>query len=486
MCIIFFRHLLSVSVVFLFAVNTLFAQMQLGMRWERRAGIYTTALNPAFSAYQPSPWDVSLGSLDLYADNDHFYLKNAKIPYVLRQLRTIANAVDIDREKALRDAFDVGFYNGSRPVYLIGAARFGGPSFSFRVGKKHTFGVETALRTYGGSYNIPAALRYAAVQNVRTVTLSPSDFALLSWGEVGLHYSYGTELSNGLYLTAGVTPKLLLGYQGLLARNLQTITVDGVPGDSVSVRNMDVLYGFTNDLANVDPNGQVQAPSEFRGRGWGLDVGFSIARPDGDSPDDYKWRLGVSLVDVGHVFFPENSEMHRIEIGRPLLVNQKGLNNPDNLRDAVQQISQTFLGDPNASRLNSHLGLRLPMVFSLQADYKIVPMVYAGAILTQRIPGGASLQSPSFLAVAPRFEHQWGAVTLPVMVTDWRKVRVGLAARLAFFTLGTDNLGSWLGQSKLSGGDLYAGVKINGFRLHGNANNNTRSKRKRGGDCYRF
>jgi hypothetical protein len=76
-----------------------------------------------------------------------------------------------------------------------------------------------------------------------------------------------------------------------------------------------------------------------------------------------------------------------------------------------------------------------------------------------------SLRRPSTLAVAPRFEHRWGSVTVPLVLSDYRSLRVGVAARLAWLTVGTDDLNSWVGKKQLTGGDIYIGLKINGFHF---------------------
>ncbi|MBK8557306.1 MAG: hypothetical protein IPL65_16755 [Lewinellaceae bacterium] len=46
----------------------------------------------------------------------------------------------------------------------------------------------------------------------------------------------------------------------------------------------------------------------------------------------------------------------------------------------------------------------------------------------QRIPlGRQSLKRPNMLAVVPRFEHRWFSASLPVVVDDWRFLRIGFA-----------------------------------------------------------
>jgi hypothetical protein len=88
-------------------------------------------------------------------------------------------------------------------------------------------------------------------------------------------------------------------------------------------------------------------------------------------------------------------------------------------------------------------------------------------LLVQRVPlSKFNVKRPSTLAVVPRFEHRWVSVSLPLVANDWRSFRMGAAVRLAWLYFGTDNLGSFLTKDKLSGTDVYVGLKINAFSLN--------------------
>jgi hypothetical protein len=97
------------------------------------------------------------------------------------------------------------------------------------------------------------------------------------------------------------------------------------------------------------------------------------------------------------------------------------------------------------------------------------------------------------LAVVPRYEQRWFSFSLPIVLNDWRSLRMGVAARLGFLYLGTDNVGSFFKKEKLTGGDFYAGLKINAFSLgqrekrgyHRDDGSTARGRQKRGKiKCY--
>lgn len=93
------------------------------------------------------------------------------------------------------------------------------------------------------------------------------------------------------------------------------------------------------------------------------------------------------------------------------------------------------------------------------------------------------------LVVTPRFESRWWGASLPLSILNYEQVRIGLAARLAFLTIGTDHLLSFVGQKKLSGTDFYLSLKINAFNLGRLGSNGGFGSGNGGGKntkCYHF
>jgi hypothetical protein len=166
----------------------------------------------------------------------------------------------------------------------------------------------------------------------------------------------------------------------------------------------------------------------------------------------------------------------------------------DNASEVWRDVSQAFLGAPEASLLGHSFTVGLPTALSVQFDVEVVHRVFVGALLTQRVPLlQRSLKRPNTLAVVPRFEHRWGSLSLPIVLNDWQSLRLGMAARLGWLYLGTDNMGSYVKKKKLTGGDVYIGLKINAFsmglRRRGSVSggHSTRSGRNlRKIKCYEF
>jgi hypothetical protein len=105
--------------------------------------------------------------------------------------------------------------------------------------------------------------------------------------------------------------------------------------------------------------------------------------------------------------------------------------------------------------------------------------------LVQRLrPFRQAAERTNILAFTPRFETRWFAASLPLVLLNYDQVNIGLAFRLGFITLGSDNvLGLWSSKN-LSGTDIYAAVKVNPFDL--GLGGNGKGKSKKGVKCYDF
>lgn len=453
--------------ILFFLPNLIFSQEQLGMRLERYAGIYSAGINPANTAFTPHNWEVSLFNADLFFENSYAFLRNTSLPNALRNTDKIVSLADTSAENPpARDAILQDFTDGSRRMHLVTQARIAGPSFSFRFGEKNVVGLTTAFRTHVSSYRIPQILAYRTVSDLprnQAINIPPVGISGMVWGEIGLHYSRLEEMGD-VQMAWGVSPKLLLGYEGFYSRAQSNFDYTQRNGDTIAFGSAKWDYALTT--ANLTDNAD-EVGLKRQGSGFGLDLGISWAMPAGEEDEGYAWRAGVSLVDLGFLRFKNTAQRHHIEFDTVLTVSGASFPQRDNADDVLRDVSRAFLGDSAASLQKNAFGMGLPTALSAQFDARVAPMLYVSGILVQRVPlSKYSVKRPSTLAIVPRFEHRWVSVSLPLVVDDWRTFRAGAAIRLAWLYLGTDNLGSFFTQSKLSGSDFYIGLKINAFSLN--------------------
>lgn len=480
----------------LLAPTLIFSQEQLGMRLERYSGIYSASINPANTAFNPNKWEVSLFSADVFLENNYAYLQNTSLQNALRNSDDVVSVTDTSAENPpARDAIFLNYFDTKRRMRGVAQTRVTGPSFSFRLGENDVVGLVTAFRTNVSAYKIPAILSYRTISDIpagQTIEIAPMRVQAMAWGEIGLHYSHRNTDSD-IQTAFGATPRLLLGMEGVYMRSRSDMQYTDLPGDTVAIGNANWDYALSTGNF-TDNSDSVRA--RVQGAGFGLDLGYVWAMPadDGDSEEDYAWRLGVSLIDAGFVRFGKSAEKHHVEFDTTIAVSNADFPPADDPHDLIDDVSRVFLGDPAASLEGRAFTMGLPTALSVQMDVKFAPHFYASGLLIQRIKlFGNSLQRPTTLAVAPRFEHRWLSVSLPVVLNDWRSFRMGMAARLGFLYLGTDNLGSFFKKQKLTGADFYIGLKINGFSFGSREGSGLRSssgghgRQKRGKiKCYNF
>ncbi|MFN0036988.1 MAG: DUF5723 family protein, partial [Saprospiraceae bacterium] len=398
------------------------------MRLERYAGIYGAGINPANTAFTPHNWEVSLFNADLFFENSYAYLRNTSLQNALRNTDKIVSLADTSVENPpARDAILQDFFDGSRKMHFVTQVRVAGPAVSFRFGGKNVVGLTTAFRTNVSAYRIPEILAYPTVSNLprnQAINIPPVGIAGMVWGEIGLHYSRLEEMGD-MQMAWGVSPKILLGYEGFFSRAQSNFDYTQRNGDTVAFGSAKWDYALTT--ANLTDNAD-DAGLKRQGSGFGLDLGVSWAMPAGDEAGGYVWRAGVSLVDLGFMRFKNTAQRHHIEFDTLLTVSDADFPQRDNADDLLRDVSRAFLGDSALSLQKRAFGIGLPTALSAQFDARIAPMFYVAGVLVQRVPlSKYSVKRPSTLAVVPRFEHRWFSVSLPLVVDDWRTFRAGAA-----------------------------------------------------------
>ena len=492
-CYRLFRLALFIYTFFIFG-HSLSAQEQLGMRLERYSGIYSAALNPANTAFMPHNWEINLFNADYFFENNYAFLQNTSLPNAIRNADNIIATSDLASEQPLpTNAILLDYFDKNRRMRAVSQAHIGGPGFIFRLGENHVLGLTTAVRGDFSGYRVPSIFRYPAFSKIQigeTIDIQPFGMEAMIWEEIGLHYS--SSNSDGELTTAwGVNPKFLLGFAGGYGQSKGSFQYTPGRNDTAIFNKPSWEYGLSGGL--LDAETVSDGGSELGGFGAGADVGFSWAAAD--ETGGYRWRAGISLLDLGFIRFSRGSEQHLLRLDSIGAIDGNAIN-ADNAQGYTRILSDLLMGDPLASLQAQSFSMGLPTALSVQFDVQAIPNLYVSAVVVQRVPlFKHALKRTSTLAVAPRFEHRWVSLSLPVVLNDWQSLRVGLAARLGWLYIGSDNLGSFFTQERLTGTDAYIGLKINGFSFgSGSGRKDRLTKERRSGSrqnrrkvkCYTF
>ncbi len=478
------RLLTAIFIFSLFFYNPTasFSQEQLGLRLETFSGINSLALNPANGPSSSFKWDINLVSAGLFGETNYGFIYNTNVSEILKTLPEIDGAYNYSNENQYPDntlIFD--FNNSGRKKYGSINTVVSGPSFMINLPSGHSFGLFTNLRFAVSAQRIPQELNYYLFEATplgQEISIKPFSVAGMTWSEIGINYARRLETSTG-NLDIGASIKFLNGYEAFFANNESTFNLTQLPGDTLSFNAPEFGFGLTTSNASADGFNLNK-----NGGGLALDIG-AVFTIDGYE-DSYQWKFGAALLDIGKINFNRNAESHKINTDQLFSIPTGDYDDIQTVDDALGMLSDQSLGDPTISLEERNFDIWLPGALSLQADYNVMPLVYVNATLIQRLPYRKNaVQRGNLLALTPRFEHRWISAALPISLYNYNKLRVGAVIRLAFLTIGTENLSSFIGNSNVTGSDIYFGLKINPFNLGFNFGGGG-GKKGKNVKCYEF
>jgi Family of unknown function (DUF5723) len=471
----------SFLVLLILLAQPIYAQEQLGLRLDNYAGINGVVTQPTAMASFPLKWDLNLGSIGFFGDNNMFFVENSSIS-------TLAGKKTIGADPALNYFTNKGVYDVYYDFYDGLQARFGalnvsvmGPSLGVHLGDRHSISIFSQARLSGSTHDFPGVLNsyaYDRKQLEERFDLPAFKGAVMAWGELGLNYAYKFgDKENGLVV--GVTAKMLFGGQGFYVNNYDGTTVTKISKDTLLVNRMNAEVGFTSTF--------MTNPSSLNGTGVGFDFGLTYINGD-EYADYYNYKVSFSVLDIGQINMVNSAETYRLNLKTPTIlakVDYKLLNKDNPIRDAIGRFSTMATGNSNSALVGNAFGIYLPTAVNFQLDYGFSKSLYLNLFLLQRATlGDIGLERDNVLALSPRFESRWFGVSVPVSLLNYEYTRVGLAGRVAFLSFGTDNLFSLVGKGQFTGVDFYLALKFNPFKIGGGSSSSRKGKSRV--NCYNF
>ncbi len=103
-------------------------------------------------------------------------------------------------------------------------------------------------------------------------------------------------------------------------------------------------------------------------------------------------------------------------------------------------------------------------MLNLNIDVPLKNSIYLnGSVYYSFNFGGPTVYKPSIVALTPRYETSRFEVAIPISIIAWKVLepKLGLSLRYGNFFIGMNDLSPLTGIAKLSGIDIYAGIKLN-------------------------
>jgi hypothetical protein len=452
--------------------SSVFSQEMFGTTLGNYSGVNGLQLNPSSMLGSKPYLDINFLAMDVSLQNNFVYM--AKNEYRFSDFLTSNFVLPSHPEEYGTGLRNFYIYNNNdvRDAYF--QIRINGPGAMLIYGNQ-AFAISSGVRSVVSAKNVPyeianfayLGLNYVPQHNIDYDDRRPFKTGELTWAEVGISYAYTLQARDLRKITMGITVNRLFGYSGLYVYGNTANYI--VPNDTtISVHNFKGQVGYS--LPVDYDNGGLWNNKLFPGHGFSGDIGVTYTRLSGlysedyfttlctQQYNDYLYRLGVALIDVGAIRFNTHSEKYSID-NKSSYWENVGSFKFTSVHQLMDTISYRFYGDKKASYAGNSFYMWLPSALSIQFDYHYFKQWYVNASLIYGFDlSPASISRPSEISITPRYESRGLEADLPLSLYDWNKLRIGLALRYYYFTIGTEKLGEFFRISNFSGFDLYFAV----------------------------
>ena len=466
------KNLLSVAVI-LFA-TTAFSQERVGLANSNYAGTTGMPLNPSSMVDSKAWLDINLVGADVFAWNNFAFLSRNDY-YVWDDVFSGNIPTSL-------------YHRNGKERHAAGNVRVDGPSFTLSHGK-NAFGFHTAARVFVSEEDLtePHAifLREGLDHNPqRQIDYNQQKMGAYgtAWAEVGLSYGRIVYQRGRDMINVGITAKYLMGI-GHMSIYLDELDHQVVSDEDWSISNVTGQYAMTE-------------PGIANGHGFGVDLGVTYKRMLDEVGDyaphtaqsdcgtiDYRYRIGVSLLDMGGISFNKNSLIRTFNNSTTTWNNYPDAD-VSNMSDIDNLIMSQFASDAGSMTNGTRYSTTIPSAVSVQFDYNLGKNFYANATWVQgfKLSKKTSGIRRSLLAITPRYETKWFEASLPISLYDYRSPQLGFAFRFYSITIGSDNILPFIVPMDIYSANIYASVKImlfeNPFCGKGRAGKKGRKKGK--------
>lgn len=441
-----------------------------GITLSNFGGINTVRLNPSSLVTSRLYYDVNLIAGDVFVENNFLFIHKEDYGiYKFLKRNPDLPSTDVPGEGLDYNA-STEFINGFEKTDFLG------PSFSMVFGD-HAAGISTRAVTMTSVTKLPEYLGELMFEGLEYDTLHgiPQNHdrftaSSAAWWEVGLSYAFDFKKSQFQKWSFGVNLRSLWGYAGayLVSENANYTIVND---SAIDIRNLDAEIGYSIPI-DYETNAFPDGGKTMKGRGTVIDLGVSFTKKQSVSSnrkpknyclyeyEEYLYKIGLSLLDIGSIRFKENAQVHSFDnvSANWQEVDTLGFNN---INDLTRQLSEVFYGDPEASKTANNFVLGMPAALSFQADYNYFSNWHISSMVIFPLKlRNAQLHRPGQALLSLRYETEIFEVALPVSLYDFEKPRIGLSARVYYFTIGTDKIGGFFGYNDFYGMDIYFSVKF--------------------------
>ena len=427
------------------------AQEQFGNAFSNYSPSSAIFHNPANSTDSEVMIDINLGGFGAFLHSDYAYLNADEFNYV--------------RDVLVNNEIPNAVFNTARDDYSVYSyIEYHSPSVTYQY-KDQAFGLFSRVRSFAEASDVPEI--FANIIDIpqikgedaqsylllnRDLTMKNVNVSLLSFAEIGFNYSKAINHFDRNLLIVGVSLKYLAGIAG-----------GGLHIDEMNYR-IDTSGVFSYDSFTAKA---ATSLTPFSGSGISGDIGFVYKRmvdnvtsynpfrkEAGCRIYDYKWKVGLSLVDLGYVRFKDGATNTTVTDASGSLTD---ITSFQISQDPEEFIVSSFEVDSSFTETGTRFSVVLPAAIILQYDYSFENNFFASVEFIQGITPKSTfgVKRPQIFTFVPRYEKRFFEIGLPIGMYNIREARMGLYFRIGPLTLGTDKLGTYLSVTDVTGFDIY-------------------------------
>ena len=423
-----------------------------GISTSNRVGILNGTINPAEFSNLSKKFEINFYGLS-------FDVSNNKVGF--NDLASNTNLEDL-------------IFTGTESANLRIDGQILGPSFAMKLGK-WGFGVTTKANIKFDVVDVDTSLGNAIVNNNLTLSntllnqTGNQRLSGISYGEVGFSVARKIYENDKHKFDAGITLKFLFpgSYSNFGLSNLNGTISQNASGNIILTTDQPATLNiaYSGNLADSFSNFDDYTKSVFGGlNGVATDIGFNYQWKDGK--DKHKIKAGLAIRNIGSMTFKGDNNYNtnyslKIEptvqypqgLDLSLFENITNLSDVEGILTSKGYLTQT----PNKTDFK----VNLPTLFTMYADFKIVPKVYVTGYLQQKMKNDDSneqITARNILSVTPRVNLGFFEAFIPISTEDISGTNVGFGFRLAGFYLGSNSIITSLSNGKQA--NIYTGYRL--------------------------
>lgn len=408
------------------------AQENIGINQDNFAPVNSRFLNPSTIVDAGTWLDINIIGFSAYARTNFVFMPDVYLP-----------SPSTYKDPVLKQPIS-SLYAYSSDMVL-------GPSVSL-VLKKQSFAIHTAVRSYLFSKKLPPET-IGFVEDSNTLIIPDGNYESerirmkeMTWEEYGFTYGRILKRKDNNMFTGAVTISRLYGLHvaGMYMRSAE-LQVSSSEGSFVNIEEGNYWYN---------------EPARLSGKGWSGSFGFTFKKMKKDISNyiphsvfgnckvaTYKYKIGVSLLDVGLIRFNQNALTGTFDEDTPV----------DSMKNWTE-VTQKAIEEGQTNDFQAWL----PAALSIQYDHNFNNFVYGNVSLINRVtfPSWRGAERANMLSVSLRFETKKFSAALPLTLHEYTYPQLGLSLRLWFFTIGTDQLIPFIRRMDVYSADVYMYFKI--------------------------